>query len=95
VRGMENARRIQVHVRFDREANRARTPELSIIDLLTQECIEVVVYNVEIGSAGEFVVWGALADLVDDFGDEEVKAGRSSPPPPRPVGFQTGPDICS
>jgi hypothetical protein len=36
--GRGNARRIQVHVRFDREANLTRMLDLSPIALLTQDC---------------------------------------------------------
>jgi hypothetical protein len=86
---------MQIHVRFDRETNLARTPDLSTIDFLAQEFIEVVVPNVVIGSVGKFALLGALADLVDEFGDVGVQPGRSVPSLPRLVRFQTGPEVCS
>jgi hypothetical protein len=94
-KGMGNAKRIQVCVRFDYEANLTRMLDFSPIALLTQECVEVVVSGVEIRGDGDFAVLGALTDLVDDFGDGDVQVGRNVPPLPRRMGFQTGAKVCS
>jgi hypothetical protein len=93
-KGMGNAKRIQICVRFECEENLARMLDFSPIDLLTQEYVEVVVSGVEIGEGGDFAVLGALTDLVDDFGDVDVQVGRNVPPLPRPMAFQTGAKVC-
>jgi hypothetical protein len=92
---MGDEQRIQIHTQFDREAHLARVLDLSPIDLLTQDRIEIVVSGVQIGNTGESAVFGKVAELWDDFGDMSVQARRHVPPIPPPIGFGTGPAVCS